>query len=295
MTTPLSIQIESQEWFLNLIDDCKTIIVETEFTARWALIEGYHQLGKRILAENDNFERSKIYGQEICSRVSISLGKSRQTINRAIQFARIYPELNLLPEGKNTSWHQICNKYLPESKESKFIALPDGIYDVIYADPPWQYDNTGVDGAAEKHYQTLSIEELCQIKIPAADNSVLFMWVTNPFLRDAFTILDAWGFAYKTNIVWIKTNLVKPGAGFYVRGRHELLFICTKGSFTPDMKGKEPIGSVITADVRGHSQKPEQVYGLIEQLYPEGKYLELFAREKREHWVSWGNELETIA
>jgi len=78
----------------------------------WALVEGYHALGKRVLEDYHNFERKQIYGQEICSHVSISLGKSRQTINRAIQFAKLYPDLNLLPEGKNTSWHKICNQYL---------------------------------------------------------------------------------------------------------------------------------------------------------------------------------------
>lgn len=168
--------------------------------------------------------------------------------------------------------------------------LPEGVFDVIYADPPWRYDNTGVDGAAQKHYQTMSIEQLCTLEIPAADNSVLFLWVTNPFLRDAFTVIDAWGFEYKTNIVWVKENLKKPGAGFYVRGRHELLFICTKGAFVPDMKGKEPIGSILFADVEEHSRKPSLVYGLIESIYPNCKYLELFARNKREGWESWGLE-----
>jgi len=95
---------------------------------------------------------------------------------------------------------------------------------------------------------------------------------------------------YKTNIVWVKTNLKKPGIGFYVRGHHELLFICTKGSFVPDQTGKEPIGSVIEADVREHSEKPDIVYEVIEKMYPERKYLELFAREEREGWAAWGNE-----
>ena len=169
--------------------------------------------------------------------------------------------------------------------------MPEGIFNVIYADPPWQYDNTGVDGAAEHHYKTMSIEELCSLSIPSADNAVLFLWVTNPFFRDAFTLLDAWEFEYKTNIVWVKRNLKKPGAGFYVRGRHELLFICIKGSFLPDMTGKSPIGSVVEADVEEHSVKPEAIYSIIENLYPEGKYLELFARKVRDEWVSWGLEI----
>ena len=105
------------DWFNHLIDDCQSIIVEAVFTSKWVLIEGYHALGTRILQEYDNFERAEIYGKEIVSRVRTSLGKSRQTIYRAIQFAKQYPDLALLPEGKNTSWRKICNEYLPEHKE----------------------------------------------------------------------------------------------------------------------------------------------------------------------------------
>ena len=115
--------------------------------------------------------------------------------------------------------------------------------------------------------------------------------ICNPFLRDAFYVIDAWGFEYKTNIVWVKTNLKKPGSGFYIRGRHELLFICTKGSFVPDQKGKEPIGSVVEAGVAEHSKKPDVIYNLIERIYPEGKYLELFARNTQKGWQSWGKTI----
>lgn len=220
------------------------------------------------------------------------LGINRQRVTDAIQIAKAIEER---PEYASLKGKQILHKVklAKQSKEIKTSPELKGIYNVIYADPPWQYDNTGVNGAASHHYPTMSIEELCVLNIPSATNAVLFLWVTNPFLRDAFTVLDAWGFKYKTNIVWVKQNLKKPGAGFYVRGRHELLFICTKGSFTPDMVGKEPIGSVLFSDVREHSRKPEEVYGLIEDIYPNCKYLELFARETREGWTSWGNEIRT--
>jgi len=187
-----------------------------------------------------------------------------------------------------------------EIQRDKRVKLlpPAGVYDVIYADPPWQYSNVLPQwGPAELHYRTLSIEELCDIKIPSAENAVLFLWVTNPFLRDAFQVIDAWGFEYKTNIVWVKRGLKKPGSGFWVRGRHELLFICSRGSFVPDQTGKEPIGSVIEegsvieADVQEHSRKPEMAYELIEKMYPDGRYLELFARNTRLNWISWGSEL----
>ena len=126
-------------WYDALVGDCKDIIVEGIFASRWALIKTYHNLGTRILAENDNFERSKIYGKAIASRVSRSLGKSTRTIERSMQFARKFPDLNLLPEGKNISWHKLCNNLLPEPKKPQTPPLPEGNYSVIYADPPWRH------------------------------------------------------------------------------------------------------------------------------------------------------------
>ena len=170
--------------------------------------------------------------------------------------------------------------------------LPTGVYDVIYADPPWQYSNTGVNGAGEHHYPTMPLNDIRALEVPSADNATLFLWATNPFSHDAHHVVEDWGFEYKTKIVWVKTNLQKPGVGFYVRGHNEDLFICTRGSHVPDMTGKEPISSVLMADVREHSRKPDEVYGLIEAMYPEARYLELFARGMpRNGWKAWGNEV----
>lgn len=205
--------------------------------------------------------------------------------------APLEDRLEWLKRAEENNWSTRTLELEISKAKRQQLLLPAGVYDVIYADPPWQYSNTLWPGAAEDHYPTLSIEELCNIKIPAADDAVLFLWVTNPFLRDAFQVVDAWGFEYKTNIVWVKTALERPGTGFWLRGRHELLFICGRGSFVPNQVGQEPIGSVISADVGEHSKKPEIVYGIIERMYPEGKYLELFARNERINWTGWGNEL----
>lgn len=170
--------------------------------------------------------------------------------------------------------------------------LPEGVFDVILADPPWQYDNQIESwGPTSLHYPSMSIEEICALApLPCADNAALFLWVTNPFVEAAFDVLRVWGFEYKTNIVWVKRNLTRPGSGFYVRGRHELLFLCTNGAMVPEQAGREPIGSVLEADVQEHSRKPDAVYELIESIYPEGKYLELFARRNRPGWTTWGND-----
>ena len=112
-------EITSSEWFCNFIDECKAIIVEGGFHSRWILIESYHALGKRILEENNNFERAKIYGDAIVKRIAESLGKSERTIYRSIQFVKKYPDLNSLPEGKSISWGKICKEYLPVKSEEK--------------------------------------------------------------------------------------------------------------------------------------------------------------------------------
>lgn len=180
-----------------------------------------------------------------------------------------------------------------EQKRAVAMAQPSGVYSVIYADPPWEYDNTGVHGAADHHYPTMPLETICSLlgdqQIAVAENAVLFLWATNPFLQDALYVVNSWGFTYKTNMVWVKTDLVKPGSGFYVRGRHELLLICTRGSFTPlDQHISPPIGSVISSPVQEHSSKPDAFYDAIERLYPNCNAIELFARRRRDGWEGWG-------
>jgi len=114
-----------ESWYSNLVDELKDIITEKRFEHTTALIECYHMVGTRILQENDNFERSKIYGQEILQRLAISLGRSQRTLAYAVKFAKMYPELNMLPEGKNWTWHHIINKYLTDGTEKKEIKKAD--------------------------------------------------------------------------------------------------------------------------------------------------------------------------
>ncbi len=120
MTTEIT-----ESWYNQLIEELTNIITETSFTSRWSLVEGYHQVGTRILQENENFERAKIYNQDIVQRVATSLGKKSRTIYYAMQFAKTYPDLNLLPEGKDTSWHHIVNKYLTDGTEKKVVKKAD--------------------------------------------------------------------------------------------------------------------------------------------------------------------------
>ena len=170
--------------------------------------------------------------------------------------------------------------------------FPSDKYRVIYADPPWAYSDKCEDGAvqaggSERHYPAMTLVELCALPIRelADDNAVLFLWATSPMLPEAMTVATAWGFAYKASFIWDK---IKHNMGHYNSVRHELLLICTRGSCLPD--SKELIDSVQSIERTEHSVKPEAFRVIIDQLYPAGKRIELFARRKVANWEAWGNE-----
>jgi N6-adenosine-specific RNA methylase IME4 len=175
-------------------------------------------------------------------------------------------------------------------------ALPTKKYRVIYADPPWRYNNAGVItendnyGRAARHYPTMSIDDLCamgeKVKEIADQSAVLFMWVTSPLLEESFEVIRSWGFQYKTSFVWDK---VKHNFGHYNSVRHELLLVCTKGSCTPDEKVLHD--SVISIERSNkHSEKPEEFRRIIDGIYTWGERIELFARTAVSGWDCWGNE-----
>lgn len=178
-----------------------------------------------------------------------------------------------------------------EAKMADIEHAPQEVFSVVYADPAWQYDNSGLYGAAERHYPTMLTNDICtlpdRIGLQIADTAVLFLWATNPLLTDAMKVISAWGFEYKTNIVWVKDKAT-TGLGFYVRGQHELLMIATRGNFQPSFR---PVSTIVEPKAQ-HSQKPALVYSLIETMYPKQHYVELFARDTapRNAWAFWGVE-----
>lgn len=166
--------------------------------------------------------------------------------------------------------------------------FPSGKYNVIYADPPWKYDFSRSNSRAiESHYPTMELEDICRLELPVDENAVLFLWATSPKLEQVFKVINSWGFTYKTSMVWVKD---KVGMGYYARGQHELLLIAVKGKMPIPAPAKRR-DSVIYAPVTGHSKKPEIVYEIIESIYPEHNFIELFARSKRKGWVSWGLDI----
>ena len=166
--------------------------------------------------------------------------------------------------------------------------LPDGTFELVYADPPWQLGNPESAYAPENHYPTLPLDEIKQIDVPAADNAVLFLWAVSSRLPEALEVLNAWGFTYKTSLVWVKDSI---GLGTWVRHRHEHLLIGRRGTH-PAPEPEDRPDSVITAPRTRHSEKPGCVYELLEHAYPTASKLELFSRRARHGWTAWGNQVE---
>jgi N6-adenosine-specific RNA methylase IME4 len=168
--------------------------------------------------------------------------------------------------------------------------LPTGKYRVIYADPPWKYEDqlTESYGPTRFHYPAMTIAQLCDLPIAnlADDDAVLFLWVTSPILPEAFPVIKAWGFTYKGSFIWDK---VKHNMGHYNSVRHEFLLICTRGSCLPDSDTLVDSVQSIERSPK-HSEKPEEFRRIIDMLYSKGRRLELFARKKAKGWDSWGNE-----
>ena len=166
--------------------------------------------------------------------------------------------------------------------------LPSGPFELILADPPWQMGNPDAPSSLEKHYPTMPLEEIQGLEVPAADDAVLFLWAVNSLLPEALAVMEAWGFTYKANLVWVKPWI---GPGGLLRQRHELLLLGTRGHPAPPEPQDRP-DSVIEAPRGRHSEKPKGLYERIERAYPHATKCELFARGvPRAGWVAWGNEV----
>jgi N6-adenosine-specific RNA methylase IME4/ParB-like chromosome segregation protein Spo0J len=184
-------------------------------------------------------------------------------------------------------------------------ALPTGtLFPVILCDCPWEYDFSATQARMiENQYVTQHVDYLRtgvfdepdgstrDVRTLFARDAVIFFWATAPKLREAFQVLDAWGFTYRTGFVWDKTKI---GMGYWVRGQHEHLLIATKGSFPPPDEQSRP-ASVISAARGAHSEKPKIVFQIIKKMFPRLPKLQLFGREDEEGWVTWGNQLTCSA
>ena len=188
-----------------------------------------------------------------------------------------------------------------EALQNPYSARIKGVqmkkYKIIYADPPWRYARSKVQGAAEKHYPTMSIEELCALPVKeiADKDCILFLWATFPQLKEALQLIKAWGFTYKSvAFVWLKQNRKSPtwfyGLGFWTRGNAEICLLATKGH---PKRQSNKVHQFIISPVEQHSKKPDITREKILALMGDLPRIELFARQHTPGWDVWGNEIKS--
>jgi N6-adenosine-specific RNA methylase IME4 len=176
-----------------------------------------------------------------------------------------------------------------------------GTFSTILIDPPWRFENRTGKVAPEhrrlRRYRTMSSDEIAALPVGAHARtpSPRYLWCPNALLPDGLRIMQAWGFTYKTNIVWYKVRKDGGpdgrGVGFYFRNVTELLLFGVKGTLRTLPPGRRQV-NVLPSRKREHSRKPEEIYRIIEQCSP-GPYLELFARERTDGWTAWGDEVDS--
>lgn len=166
-------------------------------------------------------------------------------------------------------------------------------YPIIYADPPWRYENPPIGATSrsiENHYPTMTLDEICALPVSdlATDDALLYLWATAPKLAECMKVIEVWGFEYRTEMVWDKEII---GMGYHARNQHESLLIAKRGTIPPPTAGTQP--SSVYRERRGaHSAKPIHYYEMIEAAYPQLPKIELFCRSPRDGWSVWGNQSE---
>lgn len=218
---------------------------------------------------------------------------SRRTAARARAVQAAAPELaQNVRSGKttlNAAHRQVQRQKAIAKIEAEAQPLPVGPFRVLVADPPWAYTKRKDDGThrAALTYPSMTTDEICAMPVCELGfgDSVLWLWTTNAFMRDAFRVLDAWGYTEKTILTWAKN---KMGTGDWLRGKTEHCILAIRGRPTVNLTNQT---TLLNGKVRQHSRKPEEFYALVERLCP-GSKCELFAREHRDGWQIWGAENE---
>lgn len=170
-------------------------------------------------------------------------------------------------------------------------------YNIIYADPPWRYWHKEMRGAAENHYSTLNVEDICALPVAeiSATDSILFLWATFPKLSEALRVIEAWGFQYKSvAFVWLKRNRKSSswfyGLGYWTRGNAEICLLATKGH---PKRISASVHQFIVSPIEAHSKKPDVARDKILELMGDLPRVELFARYRVPGWEAWGNEVNS--
>jgi N6-adenosine-specific RNA methylase IME4 len=242
----------------------------TALRARW-------EFGRVMLSMQD--ESGRLPHKKLAELVQAT-GKSRSELKYRAQFAEKYTEEKVATAlATFTAWREVTKSLKSEKDYADNVPVqppvaPKGKFSTFVADPPWQYGNTSTRGAAENHYGTMTIDELCDMDVVpkhANDQAHLYMWTTAGHLPEAFKVMEAWGFDYKTYLVWVKPQM---GMGNYFRVCTELVLFGVRGGMRTQARD---IRNHFEAPRGKHSAKPAIFHDLVEKASP-GPYLELFSR-----------------
>ena len=276
--------IIKNDWYEKLLVDLRKL----EFTG--IVLTKWNQ-GKRILEDELKFQKPE-YGSKRIENIAKDLNVSSREIYRCLQFVKQYPKIDTVCQS--LSWRQVIKQLQESRSKPETPELPEGKFQVIYADPPWEYWGGGYKNQSQ-HYDVMNYKEIMDIPIQdiAADNCILFLWATSPAFPQALELLEAWGFKYSTiGFVWVKSKKDKTGfafgCGYWTRANAEYCLIATKGHIERKDAG---ISQIIYEPKEEHSKKPDIVREKIVQLVGELPRIELFARGKApKGWENWGNE-----
>jgi len=181
---------------------------------------------------------------------------------------------------------------------SAFANLPQSHFGVILADPPWTwkaYSDKGLAKSPQRHYGCMSLDDIKALPVAgmAAPNAMCVMWATSPMMPQALATLAAWGFTFKTMGAWHKRSSTGAkdafGTGYIFRSAAEFYIVGTRGHPKPAVKN---VRNLITAPVREHSRKPDQMRSDLERMFPDANRIELFARQVAPGWTAWGNQVD---
>jgi N6-adenosine-specific RNA methylase IME4 len=241
---------------------------------------------KRVLSGGSEELIKAVEGGEIPVSVGFKIAEMSHDLQREI-VADPRPDQAIKKAARKDRERELADKTITAS-----LAANTKLYNVIYADPPWHFEvyseETGMDRSADNHYPTMSIDEIKELTVPAADDAVLYLWATVPMLPEALAVMSAWGFTYKSHIAWVKDKI---GTGYWTRNKHELLLIGTRGKIPAPMMGTQP-PSAMAVDLLAHSEKPPIFAMMIEHLFPTVPKLEMFCRSARPGWDVMGNEAD---
>ena len=252
-------------------------------------VDTQKELAKIAGVSHDTIHKVEKIEQTATPETKAQIKSGNVSINQAYQATRREEKIKAISEK------------IEEHKDTKTkgidIYSTDRKYNIIYADPAWEYWSGGNKNQS-LHYNTMTIQDICNLPIKNITDKdcVLFLWATYPILEQAFEVIKAWGFEYSTaGFVWVKKNKVSDtpfvGCGSWTRANSELCLLATKGTVTRIDAG---ISQVIESPIEEHSKKPAITRELITRLVGELPRIELFSREAVDGWDCWGNEIKEI-